>query len=600
MKKLSLRSKIIIVSAAFVLVAVIACLTVIAFNNNIYKGVSVAGIDLGGKTVDEAHKVLAEETFFSELPAFVYDGREFTLDAEQIDLKCDNEKTAQIAHAYGRDSNFFVRIANIFNVMFNPVDLPMEISYNKQKLDKIFDEQLKDLRIPLVEPEIRLEGERLYIKNGSQGLDVSADKLKKDLAAVAAGNTDKIELVLETVNPTLISAQKLYDEYAKEATSADYTISDMRISYTDSVDGLDFDIAEAERIIQENVKNSREYFIPVTIIKPDMTAEQLDRSMFGDCLGTYTTKYNPAEIGRTKNVTLASNKISNIVLKTGDEFSYNSIVGERTLDRGFSNAKVYAGGDVVDGLGGGICQVSSTLYNAVLYADLEIVSRTCHSLPVAYVPLGRDATVSYGSIDFIFKNPYENPVKITSSVGGGVLTVSVYGKKTLDKKVEISTERLSTTPFSVREEVDQKLLEGQTKVKQAGSDGAVVNTYKKVIENGTVVSNKLIHKSVYSPITKVVLVAPAAEVGEDTKTPAVVEPGLDGEDITDIPASENTSEANETNETENTEKTQERDESTDIDSDPEKESTIEISGADLSEATSGSEDVKIEETEKTE
>ena len=126
------------------------------------------------------------------------------------------------------------------------------------------------------------------------------------------------------------------------------------------------------------------------------------------------------------------------MLKKGEVFSYNNILGERTEARGYSGAKVYAGGEVVDGLGGGICQVSSTLYNAVLFADLNVVSRTCHSLPVAYVPLGRDATVSYGAIDFKFKNPYDDPIKISAVSSGGVLTVGIYGKKQSDKTVEIS------------------------------------------------------------------------------------------------------------------------------------------------------------------
>ena len=110
---------------------------------------------------------------------------------------------------------------------------------------------------------------------------------------------------------------------------------------------------------------------------------------------------------------------------------------------------------------------------------------------------------------------YDDPVKIVSSIGGGTLTVSVYGKKAADKTVEIFTERISTIPFSTREEVDETLAEGQTKTDQAGSNGAVVNTYKKVTENGKVTFNGFIHKSVYSPITKVVLVPPLSEPVED-------------------------------------------------------------------------------------
>lgn len=553
MKEMKLKTKIIIACAAFVLAAVIVCLTALACSNKIYNGISVSGVDLGGMTAQEAEEFLSDKDFFNELPAFVCEGREFEIGAEDISLMCDAEKTAAIAHSYGRDANIFYRIGNIFNVMFNGVDLPIEIAYDEEKLNAIFDEQIGDLRTPSVEPEIRVEDDKLYIKNGSQGLDVNKDKLREDLQLVAAGDDSKIELLIETVNPTLISAKSLHEQYAKDVVEASHTISNMRITYTESENGIDFDIAEAEKIIADNLKNSHEYFIPLTITEPEMTTEELDKSLFGDCLGTYTTRYNAGEVGRTKNVTLAARAINNIVLENGQVFSYNGIVGERSTARGYAGAKVYANGEVVEGLGGGICQVSSTLYNAVLYADLQVVSRTCHSLPVAYVPLGRDATVAYGSIDFKFKNQYDSPVKVSSSVGGGVLTISIYGKKTSDKQVEISTQYVSSTPFTTIEQPDETIAEGKTKVKQSGSNGAVVNTYKKVTENGKVISNKMIHTSRYSPINKIVLVPPVPETPVEeippTEIPEFVEPVPEVTDPTEgypssTPPEENVSENN--------------------------------------------------------
>ncbi len=537
MSKLSKKAKIIITAAAIVLIAAIAALTALALNGNIYNGVSAAGVSLGGMTPDKAAQALSDVDFFGELPVFVCEGREFDVDPADIALKCDAAKTAEAAHAYGRDANVFTRIGNIFNVMFTPVDMDIEVAYDAERLDEILDAEIGDLRAPTVEPEIRLEGDRLYITNGSQGLDINEEKLRSDLALVAKGDAGKIELIIETVNPTPLSAEKLHEEYASEAADADYTIENMHITYTESVEGVEFDVDEAKRIIEENLKNPKEYYIPLTITKPEMTTEELDKSLFGDRLSTYTTNYNAGEIGRTKNVTLAANAINNVVLKKGDIFSYNGIVGERSTARGYAGAKVYAGGEVVEGLGGGICQVSSTLYNAVLYADLEIVTRTCHSLPVTYVPLGRDATVAYGSIDFKFKNQYDDPVKIVSSVGGGTLTVSVYGKKTSDKTVEITTERLSTIPFTVIEQPDETIAPGDTQVKQSGSDGATVNTYKKVTENGKVISNKMIHKSYYSPINKIILVppvpdAPTEELPE-TEGPTSEEPAPGEQQYTD-------------------------------------------------------------------
>lgn len=546
MKNISLKMKIIICSAAAVLMAIILLLVAVACNQNIYKGISVAGIDLGGMNEEEAQAALGKEMFFSELPTFVCEGREFEITPEAISLKCHAEKTAQIAREYGKSANPFVRIGNTFKFMFSPVEIPMAVSYDNDALSTELDKYIADLRTPSAEPQIRVEEDKLYIKNGSQGLDVNKDKFDAALADVASGNKNKIELIIETVKPTPISAKGLHEQYAKEVVNADYTIENMRISYTESSDGIDFDIAEAEKIINDNLKNSHEYFIPLTIIKPEKTIESIDAELFGDCLGTYTTRYNPGEIGRTKNVNLAARSINNIILKKGEIFSYNNILGERTEARGYSGAKVYAGGEVVDGLGGGICQVSSTLYNAVLFADLQIVTRTCHSLPVAYVPLGRDATVSYGSIDFKFKNQYDEPIKVSASSSGGSLTVSIYGKKTSDKEVELYTERISTIPFEVVERLDETIPDGTTKVKQSGSDGAVVKTYKKVIENGKVISNKLLHTSRYNPINKIVLVPPVVEEPPvevpptevpPTEVPPVETPGENPE-TPDTPAEE--------------------------------------------------------------
>ncbi len=500
----------IIAAVVIVLVIASAALCAMAYDSKIYKGVSVGGTDIGGMSAEEAKNALSSTNYFGNRCDFVCEGREFSVSVDAIDLGCDIDKTVEEAVSYGKDGNVFSRIANVFSLMSAPVSLPVEVTYNEEKLDSVFTENIGDLCTPTEAPQSVIEGDKLCIINGSDGLGINKASLRRDFAEVAEGKKEKVELIIETVNPTPVSAKSLHNEYYKEVVNADYSISNLKITYTESVDGVDFDIAEAEKIIEENLKNPREYYIPLKITKPEKTVESLDKELFGDCLGTYTSKYNPGEIGRTKNVTLAARHINNVVLKTGDVFSYNNIVGERTEARGFAGAKVYSGGNVVDGLGGGICQVSSTLYNAVLFADLEIVARTCHSLPVTYVPLGRDATVSYGVIDFKFKNQYEKPVKVSSSIGGGTLTISIYGTKTSDKKVELSTETLSTIPFTEVEQPDEAIAVGETKVKQSGSNGAIVNTYKKVTENGKVISNKMIHKSVYNPINKIILVPPAA------------------------------------------------------------------------------------------
>lgn len=502
-------SKILIISGISLVAVTVAFVLMLAFNTRIYYGISAGGVPLGGKTVEEAERLLSSRGFFERMPDMVCDGVTFRVSADELGVSCDSKATATSAYNYGRDTNALRRIGNMLRLMFTPTDIPVKIKLDGDKLGEVSAKYLGGVCIPPQAPKARLEGDKLYITNGRDGVEVDRDELTRALADFVYNKVDKILLVTKPITPERFTGEGLHDEFACAPVNAGYSISGMRISYTPGKNGIDFDVDNADKVLKDNIRNPEEYFIPVTIIFPEHTIQSLDRALFGDCLGTYTSRYNPADTGRTRNVTLAAGKINGAVLNTGDIFSYNGLVGERTAERGFTGAKVYAGGEVVNGLGGGVCQVSSTLYNAVLYADLEVVSRTNHSLPVTYVPLGRDATVSYGTIDFKFKNQYNTPIRISTAVGGGVLTVSVWGKKTTDKTVEIRTEQVSTTPFAIKEEEDSAVAEGKTKVKQTGRDGAVVNTYKRVIENGRVVSDKFIHESTYTPISQIILVPPA-------------------------------------------------------------------------------------------
>lgn len=150
---------------------------------------------------------------------------------------------------------------------------------------------------------------------------------------------------------------------------------------------------------------------------------------FNGCLGSYTTKYNQWQTGRAHNVALAAKAIDGIVIHPGREFSFNGIVGSRNESRGYQNAPVIVEGEYQDGIGGGVCQVSTTVFNAALLANLEITERFAHSKPTGYVPNGMDATVYYGVLDFKFRNNYSSPVEIHASAENGKLDVSIWGRK---------------------------------------------------------------------------------------------------------------------------------------------------------------------------
>ncbi|MGE4549257.1 MAG: VanW family protein [Intestinibacillus sp.] len=164
---------------------------------------------------------------------------------------------------------------------------------------------------------------------------------------------------------------------------------------------------------------------------------------YATVLGTYTTSYNPRQTNRNTNIRLAAGMINGTVLQPGEVFDFNKIVGQRTAANGYKIASVYSGGEVVDGLGGGICQVSSTLFNAALLANMQITTRSSHGLRVHYLPAGRDATVSWGGPEFRFKNSNTYPVKVTAGYDSakGTLTIQILGPSNAAKpntKVTVS------------------------------------------------------------------------------------------------------------------------------------------------------------------
>lgn len=165
--------------------------------------------------------------------------------------------------------------------------------------------------------------------------------------------------------------------------------------------------------------------IPVMKVEPDITAEDI-RNVDQKMIGKYTTLFDPNNDNRNTNIRLASEAIDGLILMPGEEFSFNKVVGERTPERGYKEAGVIVRGEYSEGIGGGICQVSSTLYNSVDEAGLEITRRVSHSAEVTYVPPGRDATVSWGGPDFRFKNNLNKPVLIRIMMGESKLTVKTY------------------------------------------------------------------------------------------------------------------------------------------------------------------------------
>ena len=221
-----------------------------------------------------------------------------------------------------------------------------------------------------------------------------------------------------------IDIELIHSEIYKPAKNATYTTEPYAIYKEEN--GLDFAITieEAKQLLKEE---KEEYIIPLKVLKPKITVSKLESAAFPNKLGSFTTYYSASDVNRNANIALAAKSITSVVLMPGEVFSYNNLIGECSTRTGYKESTIYLNGELAKGVGGGICQVSTTLYNAVLRANLEIVQRRNHSLSVTYVPLGHDAMVSIGSQDFQFKNNRDYPIRVVATTGPTSITCQIMG-----------------------------------------------------------------------------------------------------------------------------------------------------------------------------
>lgn len=245
-------------------------------------------------------------------------------------------------------------------------------------------------------------------------------------------------------------------------------------------------------------------------------------------LASATTHYSERKVARTKNVVMAAKNMNNTVVMPGTEFSYNKAVGPRSLKEGFVEALIFVKGKVVPGAGGGVCQVSTTLFQAILKTGLEIKERHPHSLPVTYAKPGLDATVSYGAIDLRFYNQFEKPVIVQTSAGRGTMTVTILGDASCKGYYKAVQEGLHVSRLPAKVMYSNKMPVGKRVVENKSVTGYRVTTYRVKLEDGKEVKRELIDHDVYRPQSKVVVegTAKAVEPEKPVDSPTPQEPGI--------------------------------------------------------------------------
>lgn len=396
--------------------------------------VYIGEVYVGGMTQEQTVKALEdakwEEKAGGTLTVTLPEGVSFDLDYLTAGLVLKNEDAAAQAYAYGHSDDWMQNLITYIGDLLSPKDLShaeltVDEKYIADKVNKAVDEfdEVTKGEIYTVDQDRSM----LVMVKG-------AGQITLDRKAIAARVREALLAGEKKLNWTEIQTGEIVKpdfaaiaaEHTKEVANAYYDPEKDEI--IPEVKGMEVDVAKAEAqweaaAVMETIE------IPIKMIDPEITAEKLKEVMFHDKLGDCMTYLWGSTANRISNIRLACSRFNDMVMQPGDSFSYNEVVGERTAEAGFLPAPTYNGTAHEMGLGGGICQVSSTLYNAVQYANLKVNERVCHTMLVGYLDAGLDATVDWPSTNFVFTNDRSYPIKLKAWVddSGRQLTIEIWG-----------------------------------------------------------------------------------------------------------------------------------------------------------------------------
>lgn len=403
---------------------------------NIFKGVYINNINVGGMTKENAQKIL-EEKFNKPIG-----DRTITLNSGNLkypikyaDLNAHYDIDTAISKAfdYGKAGNIIARTRSRLQLKRESVNIDMGFKYDNSIIDKIIKDVNKKLYKEPKDAKISFIEGSFKVTPDEPGVKINQEELGK--------------LIDEAVKP-------------------DSTINNITIP-TETIE---------------------------TKIKGDML------SKINTKISSFTTAFKPSDVNRTENLRIASAQINGVLVLPGDIFSMNKALGPRVVSKGYKEAPVIINGTVVPGLAGGICQVTTTLYNAVLLSNLEIVERTQHGLAVSYVGVGRDATISGDAIDFKFRNTNKYPIYINTIMGKSTLSVNIYGaNEHPGQYVQITSVVTERIKPDIEYIYDSSLENGKKITEEKPITGIKSKTYKKVFQDGKLISEELISEDFYKP-----------------------------------------------------------------------------------------------------
>ena len=516
----------VLVSLALLLcVGATVCAYLVTNSDTNLPNVYLGGVYVGGMTKEQSIAALDEakwdETRGGTLKVKLPEGVDFELDYLTAGAYEPKEEAVEAAIAYGHTADMFANLYTYARGMMESVDLcRTEFTIDRGYVSAAVDKAVDEFETVTAGEAYTVNEEKSLIEFLKGAGDLTLDRKAIcdkacELLLTGGHELEWTEIEGEPQMPDFAAIEAML---SSEPANASYDPSKDEI--IPEVKGVEFDAKAAEEQWKKAAVMEK-FSVPITFIEPEITAESLKEVLFRDKLGSCETWLWGSTANRISNVRLACSRFNGKVLTPGERFSYNDIVGERTSDAGFKLAPTYNGTAHVDGLGGGICQVSSTLYNAVQYANLEVNERTCHTMLVGYLPAGLDATVDWPDTNFVFTNNSDYPVKIKASVddSGRKLTVEIWGTNPDGFHVEIMRGEWPAYDDEYQEKYDLNVLVGY---------GAW--NYRRVYDaDGNYTDGPKVYSYYHIPEEEIKWPAVPKDEPDDYEEPAPPDPGGSGE-----------------------------------------------------------------------
>ena len=428
--------------------------------DTVYPGVSVNGVELSNLTRAAAEKILTEleQGAYANYSVSVRMPLNTTLTLTEADvgLELHIDDALHAVWDYGRSGSWFSRLMTYVRHRYfgahADLTAPAGRTLDEEKLNAFVRSGVADMNKKVIKSSYRVNKNNVKAVKGAYAIQVDEDKIAEALReAVLDADPTPIVYEQELRIDESIDWEQLRTELYRESISSVYDPAAGQ--GTPSQDGVDFD-SEAAKKLWAAAKYGETVTIPLERTPPELSQEELNAMLFRDVLGERSTSLAGSTQNRINNVTKACELLSAVTLQPGETFSYNDCLGERNAENGWWTAGAYVDGEVVEEYGGGICQVSSTLFVACLLSDVKINTRSCHYFPVHYLPAGYDATVSWGGPEYKFTNDKEYPIRIHAFVENGSVTVQLLGTDSDHNTVEICSSAIEEVEAEDKTMVD--------------------------------------------------------------------------------------------------------------------------------------------------